>query len=99
MNKRLRKKAEKNRRRNIHRILDLVLDINGLEKRDREFTGSKPTAFLSFSGHIAKIEVSIREHGWFPYSEEDRVFRAYTNNPGSLNRAVKGMAQYRKEFK
>lgn len=45
MNKRLGKKAEKNRRRDIHRILDMVLDINGLEAREREITGNKPTAF------------------------------------------------------
>lgn len=97
MNKRLRKKAEKNRRRDIHRILDMVLDINGLEARKREITGSKPTVFLSFSGHVAKIEVSIHECGWFPYCKEDRVFRAYIDNPDSLKRAVKEMARYCRE--
>ena len=64
MKKRLQKKAEKHRRQGIHKVLDLVLDINGLDKRDREFTGNLPTAFFSFSGHVATINVDIHPQGW-----------------------------------
>ena len=52
MKKRLEKKAEKLRRKKIHEILDIVLDINTTQERLREVTGIKPTAFFEFSGHV-----------------------------------------------
>lgn len=64
MNKRLQKKTEKRRRQEIHKVLDLVLDINGLDRRDQEFTGNLPTAFFSFSGHVATTYVDIHPQGW-----------------------------------
>ena len=65
MNKRLQKKTEKRRRQEIHKVLDLVLDINGLDKRDRDFSGNLPTAFFNFSGHVAGISVRIDRKGWY----------------------------------
>lgn len=46
MKKRLEKKMEKRKREQIHRLLDLALDINGLEPRKQDITGSLPTAFF-----------------------------------------------------
>jgi hypothetical protein len=51
-------------REQIHELLDLVLDINGLESRTRETTGSKPTAFFEFSGHTAEVSVDVHTSGW-----------------------------------
>lgn len=48
MKKRLEKKMEKRKREQIHRLLDLALDINGLEPRKQDITGSLPTAFFLF---------------------------------------------------
>lgn len=65
MNKRLQKKAEKRRRQEIHKILDLVLDINGLCPRKQDKTGNLPTAFMDFRGHTAGISVRIDRKGWY----------------------------------
>ncbi|MDO4327526.1 MAG: hypothetical protein Q4E24_16135 [bacterium] len=64
MKKRIAKKIEKKRREGIHKVLDLVLDVNGLKARQKELTGDKPTAFFSFSGHIAAVMVSVYNAGW-----------------------------------
>lgn len=66
MNRRQKKKAENMRRRKLHRILDQVLDINGLEARTRLLTGDKPTAFFSINGHIGAASVSVDYTGWSP---------------------------------
>lgn len=80
MNKRIMKKAEKRRRRDIHQILDMVLDINGLTERKRDKTGDLPTAFFEFLGHVAGINVSINEHGWHDEANEEKKFNAYTDS-------------------
>lgn len=74
MNIRQKKKADKIRRAKLHRILDQVLDINGLEARTKELTGDKPTAFLYVNGHIGSASVSIDYSGWSPDKSAD--FRA-----------------------
>lgn len=71
MDKRLKKKADKARRREIHALLDVILDINGLSKRRRDITGELPTAFFKFSGHTADIEIEIHNKGWFPFRDWD----------------------------
>lgn len=55
----------------LHKILDLVLDINGDGVRDREITGDKPTAFFNYSGHCHVLDVSINIHGWKADEEAD----------------------------
>lgn len=71
MKKRIAKKIEKKRREGIHKVLDLVLDVNGLESRRKELTGDKPTVFFSFSGHVASIMVSVYKDGWATGIEDD----------------------------
>lgn len=62
MNNRKRKivQAQKRTRRDIHRILDAALDINGLQESEEPH----PTAFFKFSGHVGIIEVKFCEDGW-----------------------------------
>lgn len=64
MKKRLEKKVEKMRRKKVHEILEMVLEINGTHSRTREKTGGKPTVFFDFSGHTAEIVVSLHKDGW-----------------------------------
>ena len=64
MNKRGKKKADKRRRAVVHRILDAVLDINGLEPRRKELEGNLPAAFFTFSGHVSEVSVGLHEYGW-----------------------------------
>ena len=71
MNGRQKKKAEKIRRAKLHRLLDQVLDINGLEARSVEETGDKPTAFFWFSGHTGTTNIMVHYTGWDRNTEAD----------------------------
>lgn len=71
MNKRTRKKINESRRKEIHTLLDMVLDINGLSPRKRDETGDLPTVFFEFSGHTGRIYLSAHTHGWFADSYPD----------------------------
>ncbi len=53
-----------NNKEKLHKLLDTVLDANGLEARTQEKTGLKPTVFFSFSGHIAACEIRVYDNGW-----------------------------------
>lgn len=55
-----------NNKEKLHKLLDAVLDANGLEARTKEKTGLKPTVFFSFSGHIAACEIRVYDNGWIP---------------------------------
>lgn len=66
MRKRLEKKREKRIRKDIHKALDMVLDINGIGRRTQGSTGNLPTAFFNFSGHTAGIYADIHKNGWTP---------------------------------
>lgn len=64
MKKRLEKKVEKMRRKKVHEILEMVLEINGTHSRHRGITGNKPTAFFYFTGHTAGVTVDVYNDGW-----------------------------------
>ena len=66
MNRRMKKKAENIRRKKLHRILDQVIDINGLGARQAKLTGDKPTAFYWFNGHAGDLSVTVHSMGWYP---------------------------------
>ena len=59
MKKRLEKKVEKMRRKKVHEILEMVMEINTTYPRQREYTGALPTAFFEFSGHVSRVFVQI----------------------------------------
>ena len=68
MNRRMKKKVEKRKRKQIHELLDLVLEVNGLEPREQSITGNLPTVFFEFSGHVGRVSVRIYSTGWAPVS-------------------------------
>ncbi len=94
MKKRLMEKMERARRRDIHRLLDLVLDINGLYPRRQELTGNAPTAFLYLSGHIASIQVTVTRDGWREDAGDDICVSAHTYEPGRISDAVRELRDY-----
>lgn len=55
---------EKEKREKLHQILDLVLDVNGFEQRQVEYTGDKPTVFFDFHGHICGLCLQVCEKGY-----------------------------------
>lgn len=97
MRDRLRKKAEKRNREQIHRLLELALDINGLEKRKQSVTGDLPTAFFVFSGHVAAISVEIHSCGWRIDDAPDKKVSAYIDKVGELERAVHQLEEIKAE--
>lgn len=64
MNARAKKKIDKRRRSDLHRLLDLYLDINGMQSSCRDRTGNHPTAFLGFAGHVGICTMKIYPSGW-----------------------------------
>lgn len=64
-------------RKQVHEIVDIVLDGNGFEARGRSKTGTLPTLFLSFSGHINKLEVQLHSDGWESGVGYDREWGFY----------------------
>lgn len=100
MNKRAKKKAEKRIRGDIHKVLDIVLDINGLEERSRELTGTLPTAFFDFSGHISEVGISIYKDGWDEggnhIKAKNRCWRL--ENSGEISKLVDWASEIKKEL-
>lgn len=97
MKKRLEKKAEKRKREQIHRLLDLALDINGLGMRKQNVTGNLPTAFFYYSGHTASIDVHVHSRGWCIDDVQDKKVSAYTDKAGGLERAVRQLKEIKAE--
>lgn len=100
MNRRRRKKAEKKKRAAVHRILDAVIDVNGLGCREVCKTGNLPTAFFEFNGHVASLHVRIYKHGWKlnSYNADERRFSLYidTCTDEDVKRFLKNMEMYLK---
>lgn len=97
MKKRLEKKVEKRKREQVHRLLDLALDINGLEPRKQDITGSLPTAFFYFSGHTGWAEIQVHSDGWSPGDYPDVDMHADTCRLGRLTDAVRRMEALKAE--
>lgn len=101
MKKRLEKKVEKMRRKKVHEALEMVLEINTTQKRDQGITGRKPTAFFSFSGHVADVDVCVYQNGWgFTRGAEGRwSAHAFLDFAGDIERLLKELADKKKEFR
>lgn len=97
MNRRLRKKAEKRRRKLIHRLLDLVLDINGMEPREQELTGNLPTAFFEFSGHIGVVKAKVYTDGWNPDARQYKELWLRNQNQGELMDGIRRLGSIKAE--
>ncbi len=91
MTKRQKKKAEKLKREAIHEMLDLALDINGLQKSKRDITGDHPTAFFYMSGHIGEVEVQVHTKGW--YADEFPDIRVRARIDDDPSRAVQKLRE------
>ena len=69
-------------RAQVHEILDIVLDGNGFSNRSREETGTLPTLFMDFSGHVSHIVIYLYVDGWTSGGyKEDFWFNTNGVNP------------------
>lgn len=65
---------EARQRRKLHDLLDIALDCNGLQSRNHGMTGTLPTVFIDFSGHVACVTVRMYSNGWDSGYSADKVF-------------------------
>lgn len=68
-------------RKQLHELLDIVLDGNGIESRKRDNTGTLPTLFFEYSGHVNMIRIDLHSDGWQSGSTYDAQFEHYLTNP------------------
>ena len=76
-------------RKQMHEILDIVLDGNGFEARSRDKTGTLPSLFMYFSGHVGTVEVDMNTDGYEPGQGTDVGFSfSYdeVNSPEKITR-------------
>lgn len=68
-------------RKQLHELLDIVLDGNGIESRKRDNTGTLPTLFFEYSGHVNMVRIDLHSDGWQIGSTYDAQFERYLTNP------------------
>lgn len=88
MNKRMKNKIEKRRRQQICKVLDMCLQINGVQASKRELTGNHPTAFFNFSGHVGWVYIDVHESGWTPGEDPSKKYYACISHPGGLEKLI-----------
>ena len=52
-------------------IMEMCLEINGLEDRKREKYENFPTVFCDFSGHVDCLKIRIYYDGWYRGANPD----------------------------
>lgn len=55
---------EEKLRNQLHEILDIVIQTNGFNQRRRTKTGTLPTVFLNYSGHVNRLSIDLHADGW-----------------------------------
>lgn len=92
-----RRKSDLSRRRDLHKLFDLVLDINGVDQRKQEITGELPTAFFYFNGHTASAEAEVHDKGWYSHAIPDHGF--YVRCRDSVAPALKELGELAKDLR
>lgn len=62
-------------------LLALVLATNGYEERQRTYTGTLPTVFFDYSGHVNTLFLHIHKDGWNSGENYDRAWDIKLNKP------------------
>lgn len=62
-------------------LLALVLATNGYEKRKRTYTGTLPTVFFDYSGHVNTLYLRIYKDGWKSGDNYDRAWDIDLDKP------------------
>lgn len=72
---------EAENRRKLHELLDIALLCNGYKARKREKTGTLPTMFFDFSGHVGTLRITLYSNGWDSDVDYDRNWTIDTDKP------------------
>ena len=66
------------RREYLHKILDEIIDINGLQRSNQKKTGNHPTITADIMGHVGNIIVRVYENGWEPtFSQYEQMMASF----------------------
>ena len=74
------KKMEQEKMKKVNEIFHLCIESNAFENRQKTMTGSKPTIFFNFLGHVAGLEIEIFQTGWVKNEKADKKFCIYLDN-------------------
>ena len=83
------KKQEEANRAALHKLLDVVLDVNGFEARQREETGNKPAVFIRLSGHVAECSVEVHKTGYVSGERSNMGSNFYFDEPMKISGLIK----------
>ena len=87
----------------VMKVIDLCFEINGGPevKRNREITGSLPTAFFDYSGHVANFYVKVFPNGWSSYGTSIRteVNLSDTRADADLDALIKTLTKIKEDAK
>ena len=87
----------------VMKIIDLCFEINGGPEtiRARETTGSLPTAFFDYSGHVANLYVKVFPNGWSSYGTSIRteVNLSDTRAEADLDVLIKSLTEIKEDAK
>ncbi len=89
------------KRKKLHKILDLVMDINGFEGKLQPSAKGSPTAFFYFQGHVEACDISVHKNGWDAGMMPDKDMKVYLDwNYASenLDKIINELEKFQKEF-
>ena len=72
-------------RKQLHRLLDIVLDTNGFESRSRDETGNQPTMFFQYYGQVNQIEISICRNGYETGELSETLLARYLDKADAIS--------------
>ena len=67
-------------KKQIHEIIDILMDANGYESRQRSLTGTLPTIFIYYSGHVNMLSVDLHKDGWKAGDDVDKKWEFRLND-------------------
>ena len=68
-------------RQQLHDLIDYLLDVNDMTARSRSSTGTLPTIFFEYSGHINGFAARLYRDGWMSGANYDRGWNFYLDKP------------------
>lgn len=89
------------KRKKLHKILDLVMDINDFEGKLQPSAKGSPTAFFYIQGHVEACDISVHKNGWVAGMMPDKDMKVYLDwNYASenLDKMINELEEFQKEF-
>lgn len=65
----------------VKTLLALALETNGYEKRQRNYTGTLPTVFFEYLGHVNSLILRIHKDGWVSDHNDDKEWWITLDEP------------------